>query len=63
MLPDAPRARSLIRHLLAAYATKMRAAATDPSLQQSDRDYLHDEARLAQHDGWGGGGMTPEQLR
>jgi hypothetical protein len=47
MLPDAPRARSLIRHLLAAYATKMRSAATDPSLQQSDRDYLHDEARLA----------------
>lgn len=45
MLPD--RARSLIRHLLAAYATKMRSAATDPSLQQSDRDYLHDEARLA----------------
>jgi hypothetical protein len=49
MLPDAPRARSLIRHLLAAYATKMRAAATDPSLQQSDIDYLHDEARLAEH--------------
>jgi hypothetical protein len=47
MLPDAPRARSLIRHLLAAYATKMRAAATDPNLQQGDRDYLHDEARLA----------------
>jgi hypothetical protein len=49
MLPDAPRARSLIRHLLAAYASKMRAAATDPSLQQGDIDYLQDEARLAEH--------------